>query len=153
MRTEGDRACESTLQTVPSSVKEGASSRGPRVTAGALVLAESQLSAGSRAEGSVLHSQPTRSGSVTAAPAGVSRQEPTSWQRSTTFCQGASLPPACPRCPPTSCRTPPTPPPPFPKVSARAHPGIVAEPFCPVTLGPPSPPFLSKEGMRRVSCL
>lgn len=84
--------------------------------------AGSQLSTGSQAEGPVLSdlnpTQPPRSGSATAVPVGVSRQGPTNWPPSTTFCQEASHPPVCPHCRHTSCRTPPIPPPASPRVSA-----------------------------------
>lgn len=124
MRAEWGHTYEITLQTVPRCTMPG--------PAGGCWLDQRVMAwaTGSRCVAalcqepgrgvSILCSPPPRSGSVTAAPVGVSRQEPTSWRHSTTFCQEASRPPACPRCPPTSCRTPPTPPPPSPKVSVLA---------------------------------
>lgn len=76
-----------------------------------------QLSAGTQAQ----HLLPLRSGSVTAVPAGASRQALTSWPPSTTCCLEDSHPLACPPCHPTSCQTLPIPPPPSPKVSVCAQ--------------------------------
>lgn len=158
MRTEWNHVDESILQTVPSCTKVGMSSGwagwccwvegGGRC--GGTVLAESQLSARSQAETSVLHSR---------CPQVWFSNRRARWRKQAGANQLAAFnhllpggfPPAgMPTLPPYQLPDSTYPSTTISQGEPEPLPGISAVPFCPFSLAPSVSPFLNRVGRIRV---